>query len=441
MAKSHQVNEALSTVKSFILSKSQLAGEVELPSSKSHSIRAIVFATLATGTSHLEKLLDSPDIEQALKASQHFGAKITYSDGPIEIEGTGGKIHPSQKEIDSGNSGQVLRFMGALAALGNHEVVITGDESIQKNRPVKDLLKALNQLGARAKSVLGNDHAPISIQGPAHHGEASIEDGSDSQPVSALLMLAAFLKGTTILHVKNPGEKPWVDLTLHWFKWMKIPFKNEGYTRYEVQGVDKIDAFAYTVPGDFSSAAFPAAAAFATKSKIKLSNIDLNDIQGDKKFFSALEQMGASFEYHAEKKEMVIDGAQPLHGQVLDINDYVDAITILAVVGCFAEGTTHLKNAAIARKKESDRISSICKELKKMNAEIQETEDGLIIKKSQLKDATCDSHQDHRIALSLAVAALAAEGTTIIQNVECVKKSYPCFLEHMKALGAQIEIK
>lgn len=427
-------------MKSILVKPSKLNGEIELPTSKSHSVRSIIFASLADGKSKLDKLLDSPDIKSTLKACQMIGAKITLSNGLVEVEGTNGTFTAPEEEIDSGNSGQVLRFIGALAALGEGETTLTGDESIRTNRPVKPLLDALNGLGATAVSVEENDHAPIKVKGVAKAGVVEI-DGEDSQPVSGLLMLAAFLEGTTEIKVKNPGEKPWVDLTLDWFKRLGISYENKDYHTYKVHGRCQIKGFDYTVPGDFSSAAFPVAAAFATKSKILIKNIDRSDVQGDKKFFDAVEKMGAKFSYDPQKKEMFIDGTQTLHGTELDINDYIDAITILAVLGCLAEGTTTIKNASIARKKESDRIECICKELNKMNAEIQETEDGLIVKKSELKDATVGSHHDHRIAMSLAVAGLAAEGSTIIQDTECIKKSYPSFVEHLKHLGADIEVE
>jgi 5-enolpyruvylshikimate-3-phosphate synthase len=167
----------------------------------------------------------------------------------------------------------------------------------------------------------------------------------------------------------------------------------------------------------------------------------MDDVQGDKKFFEALEKMGARFEYDKKKKEMHVDGTQTLKGAVLDINDHIDSITILAVLGCLAEGTTEIINAQIARKKESDRIECITKELQKMNADIKERPDGLIIKKSNLKDATVISHHDHRIAMSLTIAGLIAQGSTIVQGVDCIKKSYPNFVEDLKHLGAKIEVR
>jgi 3-phosphoshikimate 1-carboxyvinyltransferase len=423
----------------YIVSPSTLFGSIELPTSKSHSIRAIIFASLAEGKSRLRKLLDSPDIHAALKACELFGAKITLSNELIEIEGTHGKFHTPSHEIDSGNSGQVLRFIGALAALGEGETTLTGDDSIKTNRPVKPLLEALNQLGAQTKSA-EKGHAPISIKGPAH-AERIVMKGEDSQPVSGILMLASLLKGTTEIEVLDAGEKPWIDLTLYWLRRFNVEITHKNYSHYTIKGPTRFKSFDYTVPGDFSSATFPVAAAFATRSKITLKNLDMDDVQGDKKFFEALEKMGARFEYDKKKKEMHVDGTQTLKGAVLDINDHIDSITILAVLGCLAEGTTEIINAQIARKKESDRIECITKELQKMNADIKERPDGLIIKKSNLKDATVISHHDHRIAMSLTIAGLIAQGSTIVQGVDCIKKSYPNFVEDLKHLGAKIEVR
>lgn len=423
----------------FIVSPSHLSGSIELPTSKSHSIRAIIFASLAEGKSSLRKLLDSPDIHAALKACELFGAKITFSNELVEIEGTQGKFHTPSHEIDSGNSGQVLRFIGALAALGKGETTLTGDNSIKTNRPVKPLLEALNQLGVETKSR-ENGYAPISIKGPAHAGRVTMS-GEDSQPVSGILILASQLNGTTEIEVLHPGEKPWIELTLYWLRRFHVEVTHQNYAHYTIKGATRFKSFDYTVPGDFSSATFPVAAAFATRSKITLKNLDMEDVQGDKKFFVALEMMGARFQYDPKKKEMFVDGTQPLHGAVLDINDHIDSITILAVLGCLAEGTTEIVNAEIARRKESDRIECITKELQKMNADIKERGDGLIIKKSTLKDATVFAHHDHRIAMSLTIAGLMAQGSTIIQGVDCIKKSYPNFVEHLKHLGAKIEVR
>lgn len=419
---------------------SKISGEVEIPSSKSHSIRAIVLASLANGTSHIKKTLNSPDVHHAIKACKQMGAKITQEGETLSIVGTAGKFFSQPFEIESGNSGQVLRFIGALAVLSAHSTIITGDHSIQTNRPIKPLINALKQLGAHARSIKGNDLAPIEVKGPVSPGFVQME-GRDSQPVSALLMLAAFLNGVTEIQVSNPGETPWIDLTLYWLKKLGIPFENESYKKYKIFGKNKIDAFNYTVPGDFSSAAFPAICALISDSSITLKNMDLDDPQGDKKLFDVLKSMGAQIVYQKEQRELLVQRKNKIiKGKHLDINDYIDSIAILSVLGCFSDGKTIIDNAAIAREKESDRIACMTKELKKMGASITEKKEGLIVKPSVLTGAVLSSHHDHRVAMALTIAALNAKGKSTLCGIDCISKSYPTFIEDMKKLGAKLEV-
>ncbi len=414
---------------------SALSGTIEIPPSKSHTHRALIFALLGKGESTIAKYLDSPDSAAMLKTIQQLGAKVQKDRDQLVIEGVGLKLQPAENVIDAGNSGIVLRFIGALAALSPTYTVITGDHSIRTRRPVKPLLEALKQLGVFAESLLGNGYAPKIIKGPLKGGVCTL-DGQDSQPVSALLIATSFTQGSSEIHVTNPGEKPWIDLTLSWFDFLKLPYENHDYTHYKIPGGATYSGFHYTVPGDFSSLAFPVAAALITQSEISIDNVDRSDSQGDKKLLDLLKQMGAKFE--TQGKTLYIKQSRPLQGKRFDINDTIDALTILAVIGCFAEGETVLKNGAIARKKECDRIHCIVTELKKMGADIEEREDGLIVRTSKLKGTVLETHYDHRMAMSLTVAALNAEGESVIHHTECIHKTYPNFKEHLIKLGARI---
>ncbi len=347
----------------YRLQASSLKGNLDIPPSKSHSLRAILFASLADGKSTIYNALRSPDTEAMIQACTALGALIKTNDHEIVIQGVSGKPTHSSRYINAGNSGQVLRFITAIAALSSGQTLITGDRSLCKNRPIKSLRDGLNQLKALAISTQENDYAPILIQGPLHAGEVCIT-GEDSQPVSALLMATAFVQGESKIHVTNPGEKPWVDLTLSWFDRLGIPYQRQDYTHYTLAGNSSYPGFEYTVPGDFSSAAFTLIAALITHSEITLNHLDMNDSQDDKAIIPLLEKMGA---------------------------------------------------------------------------QITELPDELIIQSSALTGAKLDSHGDHRIALSLAVAALAAEGESWINNTQCVSKSYPNFVHSFQKLGARIE--
>lgn len=419
----------------YTIEKSQLKGTIEIPPSKSHTHRALLFSLVANGVSNIHKYLDSPDSAAMLKAIQQLGAKVEKSTDTLSIEGVGSNLYPSDDVIHAQNSGIVLRFIGALSALIPGYTVMTGDHSIRTRRPVKPLLDALKQLEVLAESMAGDGYAPIIIKGALSSGSCTL-DGADSQPVSALLIATSFAQGPFEIHVTNPGEKPWIDLTLSWLDFLNLPYENHAYTYYAIPGGATLSGFEYTVPGDFSSLAFPVAAALITESKITIENVDRDDVQGDKKFLDFVQEMGAALEFSGRTLHVKPSG--PLQGKTFDINDTIDAITILAVLGCYAEGETVLTNAAIARKKECDRIHTIATELKKMGADIEEKGDGLVIRRSSLKGATLSTYHDHRMVMSLSVAAMGAEGTSTIEGVECVAKTYPKFKEHMKALGANI---
>jgi 3-phosphoshikimate 1-carboxyvinyltransferase len=331
-----------------------------------------------------------------------------------------------------------LRFVGALAALSPTYTILTGDTSIRHNRPVKPLLDGLNQLGAFAASSRLDGYAPIIVRGPLKSGTAFLA-GEDSQPVSGLLIAGAFAKVPIEIKVANPGEKPWINLTLDWFDRLKIRYKNEKFEHYQMMGGSSIQGFEYTVPGDFSSAAFPLAAAILTQSEVLLKNVDLDDPQGDKAIVHVLQKMGARLEIDKTKKTIAVRKGSILKGMKIDVNDFIDAVPILAVVGCFADGETEIVNAAIARKKESDRIHCIAHELKKMGADIEERPDGLLIRPALLHGAHLETYHDHRLVLSLSVAAMAANGESSLVGVECAAKTYPSFYEDFRVLGARIE--
>lgn len=423
----------------FCVKKSSLAGSLRLPPSKSHTIRAILLAAFAQGFSHLSNLLDSPDAACAIQAIRHFGAKVEWTQTGLIIEGVAGEPHPSSDVIDSGNSGQVLRFASALAALGNSYTVFTGDESIRSNRPIQPLLDGLKGLQAWAVSTRDNGYAPLIVKGPLKAGIADL-DGSDSQPVSALLMAASFIDGETHIHVRNSGEKPWLALTLSWLDRLGVSYSHRNFEQFIIQGKKLRPGFEATIPGDLSSLAFPLAAALITRSEIVIEYVDLKDAQGDKALVFLLQKMGAHLEIDSEKSRLKVFATGQLHGQVIDVNDFIDAVPILAVLGCYAEGETQLINASIARKKESNRLVCITTELKKLGACIEETEDGLKVKQSRLKGAPVNSHGDHRLAMSLIIAGLGADGETEVQDIACINKSYPTFLDDLRCISHPIQI-
>jgi 3-phosphoshikimate 1-carboxyvinyltransferase len=386
----------------------------------------------------LHGLLDSPDTECAIQAARQFGAVICSTERGLSIQGVAGYPRTPSDVINAGNSGQVLRFAGALAAHADGSTVITGDASLRSQRPVQPLLEGLAGLGVLAESTRGNGFAPFVVKGPLQPGTAEM-DGKDSQPVSALLMAAAFAEGTSEIRVRNAGEKPWIALTLSWLDRIGVQYHQRNFEYFAIQGKRVRPAFEAAIPGDLSSLAFPLAAALVTNSELLIQNVDMSDIQGDKAVVYLLKKMGAQLEIDSACQSLRILPNGKLKGQVIDANDFIDAVPILAVLGCFAEGETEIVNAAIARQKESNRLACIVAELKKMGADIEETEEGLKVRPSKLKGSAVDSHEDHRLALSLIVAGLGAEGETQVRGVTCIAKSYPSFFADFKKIGALIE--
>lgn len=422
-------------MKNYHIEFSRLSGQVIAPPSKSHTLRAILFASMAQGESVICDYLPSPDTEAMIKACCLLGAKIDQREDKIIIIGVDGKPKTPDDIIDAGNSGQVLRFVGAIAALTSDFVVLTGDHSVRHNRPIQPLIDGLSQLGVFCVSTKNDGYAPIIIKGPFISGNTRL-NGEDSQPVSGLLIAAAFAEGKTQIQVDNPGEKPWIGLTLSWFDRLGIQYQHSNFEHYMIPGGSVVQGFEYRVPGDFSSMAYPMMAAIITQSEIIINNVDMQDAQGDKKIIEILQRMGANI--LVEGEQLIIKKNQQLQGCEMDINDCIDAITILAVAACYAQGTTKISGAAIARKKECNRLSAITAELQKMGAIIEETDDGLIIEGTSLRGTRLQTYQDHRMVMSLAVAALGAKGSSVIEDVGCVQKSYPNFLHDMQKLSCKM---
>jgi 3-phosphoshikimate 1-carboxyvinyltransferase len=418
---------------------SRLSGSITIPPSKSHTLRAVLFASLARGQSVINNALTSPDVTAMIDACRMMGANIEIFPDKLVIEGTSGHVRTPDNIINVGNSGIVLRFITAIAAVGNGYTVVTGDHSIRHQRPMEPLLSAMQQLGAYAVSTRENGFAPVVIKGPIRSGKAHL-DGQDSQPVSALLIALALAEGDFEIQVENAGEKPWVAMTLDWFDRLGIECRNDRFEHYSITGGQRYDGFHYHVPGDLSSAAFPIAAAIITGSSLAVHGVDLDDCQGDKELIATLQKMGADIKIDRETKMLSIAAGSRLKGITVDINGFIDAITILAVVACFAEGETKLLNASIARNKECNRIQSIATELKKMGADIEELDDGLLVKGARLTGASMSSYGDHRMAMSLITAALAAEGSSSIGGVQCVSKTYPTFFVDFQTIGGNLVV-
>jgi len=418
----------------FIVRPSKLSGEVEIPGSKSHTIRSLFFAMAAGGESVISSPLESADTRSAFGVCRAFGAEIEAGGGAWRVRGTGGEIRRPAAALDVGNSGTTMNFSLGMASLCGDEISLTGDAQIQR-RPVAPLAEALNGLGARVVCEGGNGCPPVRVRGPLRGGKTALRAHS-SQYLSSLLICCPLAAGDSDIEVLELNEAPYVEMTLWWLDRLKVKYGNTGLERFRIPGGQKYAAFEIRIPGDFSSATFFAAAAAATGSDLLLRGLDMTDTQGDKEVFRYLERMGA--ETSAGSGGIRVRGGN-LEGTEIDMNGTPDALPAMAAAGCFARGETRLVNVPQARQKETDRIAVMAAELKKMGADIEELPDGLVVRGGDLRGAHVNGHGDHRVVMALAVAGLAAGGETVIDTAESAAVTFPGFRSLMNSIGADIE--
>jgi 3-phosphoshikimate 1-carboxyvinyltransferase len=418
----------------IVVERSRLQGSIDIPPSKSHTIRAVVIASLAGGTSHIRNPLDSGDTRSAVNGCRALGAVIETGEAWV-VQGVDGRPRLTLHRIDLGNSGTSLRLLTSAAALQDGEAVFDGDDSL-RTRPLQPLLDAVNNLGGSARSLNGNGFCPVSVRGRMRGGRTGVS-GVTSQFLSSLLISAPLLEGDTEIHVAALNEKPYVEMTLSWLAEQQIHYERSGWESFFIRGGQRYRSFDKPVPGDFSSAAFPLCAAAITSSRLLLKGLSMSDSQGDKEVLTMLSGMGTSIE---ATPEGILVSPGELTGAELDLNSTPDALPALAVVGCCARGKTVLRNVPQARIKETDRIRVMATELSKMGAAIEELEDGLIIRESRLTGARVHGHHDHRVVMALSLAGMVAEGETEVDTAESIGVTFPGYVQKMQALGARIRV-
>ncbi len=415
----------------------KLTGKVCAPSSKSYTQRMVIAAALSKGTSTIFSPLSSEDTEATLRAVAALGAEVTSTEDCLIIRGAQ-SLKARKESIDCGESGATLRFMIPVAALAEGPSVLVFQGSLDR-RPVEPLLECLKELGANAAvdKVSGKD-AVIVDGGGIRGGKTTILGDVSSQFISGLMFACPLANEDTELTLTSKLESAdYVKMTEAVLSKHAI---NIGIreNRIFIPSNQKYKATDERVPGDFSSAAFLLAAAAITDSKVQISNLDYVGVQGDRAILSILKRMGINGKVCKDSIE--IEGLRnSLKATDVDAKNIPDLVPACTVLGCYAKGKSRIFGAHRLKLKESDRLGSLYSELTKMGAQITMDNGSLTVQGGfQLHGTVIDPHNDHRIAMACAVAALGAEGETTIVNAECVRKSYPQFFTHLKQLGADV---
>jgi len=422
------------------ITPSSVTGEVSAPPSKSYTHRAVILASLAAGESLIENPLLSDDTLYTINACRSLGTDIKLESDRLKINGTGGQIRvtASGGKIFAGNSGSTIRMVAPLAALAQTKIILDGDARLRQ-RPVGDLLSALESLGVHARSLENNGCPPIEIQGgKLNGGEATISGGVSSQHISALLMIAPYTEnGLTIKITDGLRSKPYIDITLNIMREFGVEAANQDYKEFLVKGGQRYQGKHYRIEGDYSSAAYFLAAGAIGGLPVTVKNLKAGSAQGDKSLLDILSAMGCPVVH--QKEQATVYRRDELKGVTIDMGDYPDLVQTVAVVAAYARGKTEMTNIGHLRFKETDRLNDTAAELAKMGIRVDVTDNSMVIYGGKPKGAEIEAHNDHRLAMSLAIAAIFADGDSIINGAEAVSKSYPRFFSDLAGLGAKIE--
>lgn len=408
----------------MVITRKAAQGSVDIPASKSQTIRALLIALMAKGKSTIRHPLYSSDTISCMNALRSLGALVeTDEDGTIRVDSSNLSKKREETTIDCGNSGTTAALILPILALGKTPFVLTGDEQLKK-RPFLPQVKALEALGAETESDGG--HPPIRVCGPVRGGECIIECRS-SQYLSGLLLALPLAEGDSKITCSLLYEKPYVRMTERWLKDEGIDFHlSDDLLVSEIKGGQKYRAIDAYIEGDYSSATFFFVLAALHGTSVTVSGLDRDSTQGDRRVLEVLEKMGCTVKWSG--KSVTVTGPAEIRGGVYDINDIPDALPALAALACYSNETTEFVNVAQARIKETDRIKVMRSELTKMGAETEERPDGLVIHgHGSLRGGEVSGHMDHRVIMALSVAGTKSDEDTIIDDTESVSVTFPTF--------------
>ncbi len=404
---------------------------VTVPGSKSYTHRFLIGAALSDGKCRIHKGLRSQDTLLTLNALRQMGIEIEEGDDSVLVYGASGKFKAANKPIYLENSGTSMRLLTALTALGSGTYRLTGTPRMQE-RPIQDLIDGLRQLDVQIDSVNGNGCPPIDVVGGSvAGGRVQLNCSKSSQYLSALLLIAPYTrKGIEIIVTEGPVSKPYIDITTSVMEKFGIELERDGYRRFFVKGGQVYRSGIYEVEPDVSQAGYFWAAAAVNGACVKVKGLFKDSLQGDVGFVKLLGEMGCTI---LEESDGIKVCGGPLHAIEADMGNMPDLVPTLAVTAAFAKGTTVIKNVAHLKVKESNRLAAVATELLKMGVGVETLGSGLKITGGNPLGATIETYDDHRMAMSFAVAGLKIPGIKIL-NESCVEKSFPEYWQVLRQL-------
>lgn len=425
-----------------LIAPTKFNGKIHIPSSKSMGHREIICAGLAQGTSVIDNISMSKDIEATCRCLQALGVQIenvpSRFAGRTALRVTGsGKLAASESGADCGESGSTLRFIIPLAALLDKPFTLTGHGRLV-SRPLQAYYDIFDsqQLGYSTE----NGQLPLTVNGRLQPGHYQLPGDVSSQYVSGLLFALPLLEGDSVLEITSPLESAsYVNLTLSCLAKYGIKIENEGHRLYKIPGRQKYQPQNSNVEGDWSQAAFWLVAGTLGR-QVSSTGLTADSLQGDRAVLSIMQRMGAKL---TQEQDAVTAEQSTTAGCVIDAADCPDIIPVLTVLAAVSTGTTKIINAARLRIKECDRLAAMTSELNKLGAKIIELPDGLIIEgcaQGLRGGAQVDAWNDHRIAMSLAVAAAACNEPFTLTGAASVAKSYPEFWQDYLQAGGKMEV-
>lgn len=413
-------------------------GTVRVPPSKSMAHRALLCAAFADGVSTLSGITGSEDMEATLGALEALGCKVEREGDVCRVTGCGGfpRNLPEGVAVDCRESGSALRFLIPVFALGPQTTVFTGHGRLMERSQ-----SVYERLFAQRGLLFEKKDGALVVRGPLESGDYELSGNVSSQFITGLLYALPLLPGASRILIKPPFQsRGYVDLTLQMLRRFGVRAWFEGEYTLIIPGGQRYTAADYAVEGDYSQCAFFAVLA-ALQGGIRLTNLRPDSLQGDRVILDILRRCGARF---TEEADCVSFDAAPISGAEIDVGDCPDLAPILSVMGMYADGQTKLRNAARLRDKESDRIEAMETELRKLGVSVSSTHDSMTIPGCAgvpaFAETTVYGHNDHRIVMSLAVAATLGSAPLVIEDAQAIRKTYPDFFEVLASIGGRIEV-